>query len=251
MRRLQALAMRLALAGLAALSLGALLVVASLVQSSGTPAFADSAPYELFCPATPVGNIVLNDVVTTGTITPASPAAGQPFELTNYQSMVPLPSSIVSAAAAAGNSAILGTAALKVDATGATPTAMAAPPIPIDAVIPSPVPSAGLTLTLPSPPGTVGPFTASGSSISLTVDPTISIELVVSGSNLELTCTPYPNNSAVAGIVSGTPTEAETSPVIAVASPGSGTPTTTLATSTTTVAPTTSAPRSTTTTASS
>src|ERR1700690_2294788 len=105
MRRLQAVAVRLALAGLAAFSLGIVMVVASLVHSSGTPAFADSTPYELFCPATPVGNIALNNVVTTGTITPPTPTVGQQFNLTNYQSTVALPSSIVSAAAVVGNTA--------------------------------------------------------------------------------------------------------------------------------------------------
>ena len=205
MRRLQTAAMRLALAGLSALSLGVVLVVASLAHSSGTPAFADSAPYELYCPGTPVGNIALNGVVTTGTITPAAPASGSTFNLTNYQSTVVLPSAIVGAAAALGNSAITGSATLKVDATGATPASVAASPIMINAPIPSPVPSTGLSLVLPSTPGTVGPFTASGGAISLTVDPAIALTLVVSGSDLNLTCNPYPNNSAQTGIVSSPP----------------------------------------------
>jgi len=240
MRRLQALAIRLALAGLASLSLGIVMVVASLAHSSGTPAFADSAPYELYCPGTPVGNIALNGVVTTGTITPASPAAGSTFNLTNYQSTVSLPSAIVAAAAALGNSAITGTAALKVDATGATPASVAAPPIAINAPIPSPVPPTGLSLVLPSTPGTVGPFTASGGAVTLTVDPAIALTLVVSGSDLNLTCTPYPNNSAATGIVSSPPSGAEVSPVIAVANGGSTTTTstTTPPTSSTTTPPT-------------
>ncbi len=102
MRRSQALSVRLAVAGFAALSLGFAMVIASLAQDSGVPAFADSSTYELYCPGTPVGNIVLNGVVTTGTITPDSLAPGQQFNLTNYQSTVLLPSSIVSAAAALG-----------------------------------------------------------------------------------------------------------------------------------------------------
>lgn len=177
MRRLQAFTVRLALAGLTALSLGTAMVFASLAttNSSGTPAFADTPAYELYCPGTPVGNIVLNGVVTTGTITPVSPSAGQQFNLTNYQSTVSLPSSIVSAAAALGNSAIVGTAQLSVDDTGATPATMAAPVITIDVPIPSPVPATGLELILPSTAGTVGPFTASGGAISLTVDPAIAV----------------------------------------------------------------------------
>ncbi len=245
MRRLQALAKRLVLAGLAALSLGVVMVLASLVHNAGTPAFAGSSPYELYCPGTPVGNIALNDVTTTGSITPAAPAVGDQFNLTGFQTTVALPSSIAAAAAALGNSAIAGSAALKVDATGATPAAVAAPPISIDAPIPSPVPAAGLVLTLPSTPATVGPFTASGGTITLTVDPAVSLVLVVSGSNLSLTCTPYPNNSATTGIVSVAPTTAKASPVIAVATPGSTTSTTiesststTAGNTTTTTAPT-------------
>ena len=215
MRRLQATAMRLAIAGLAAFSLGIALVVASLAHASGTPAFADSSAYELFCPGTPVGNIVLNGVVTTGTISPASPAAGQQFSLTNYQSTVALPSSIVSAAAALGNWAIIGTAVTKVDATGATPAAISGGDITINAPIPSPVPSNGLTLRLPSTPVTVGPFTASGGDITLTVDPAISLSLMVSGSSLDLTCTPYPNNAAPRASSQVRAAGAKASPVIA------------------------------------
>jgi hypothetical protein len=219
--------------------------VFALFAAQATPAFADSSAYELYCPGTPVGNIVLNGVVTTGTITPASPAAGSQFNLTNYQSTVSLPNSIVNAAAALGNSAIVGSATLKVDATGATPASVAAPPITINAPIPSPVPATGLALVLPATAGTVGPFTASGGAISLTVDPAVALTLTVSGSNLSLTCTPYPNNSAATGIVTAAPTAAKASPVIASGSAGgSATPTTAPAATPTTAAPAT-APAST------
>ena len=46
--------------------------VFALFSATATSAFADSSAYELFCPGTPVGNIVLNGVITTGTITPAA-----------------------------------------------------------------------------------------------------------------------------------------------------------------------------------
>ena len=58
-------------------------VLLALAAPAGT-ASADTPPYELYCPGTPVGNIVLNDVVTTGTITPTAPASGQQFNLTHY-----------------------------------------------------------------------------------------------------------------------------------------------------------------------
>ena len=56
----------------------------ALFAASATPAFADSSAYELYCPGTPVGNIALNGVVTTGTITPAVTGVGldvQPDQL--------------------------------------------------------------------------------------------------------------------------------------------------------------------------
>ena len=196
--------------------------VVSMMAATASPAFADTQAYELYCPGTPVGNIVLNDVVTKGTITPATPAAGQQFNVTNFQSDVSLPNSIASAAAALGNSAITGTAGIKVDATGATPAQVASPTVQINTPIPSPVPATGLALVLPTTPGTVGPFTASGGAISLTIDPTVSLTVNVSGSALNLTCTPYPNNTAPSGITSSTPTAAKAAPVIATATAGAG-----------------------------
>ncbi|HUI02159.1 MAG TPA: hypothetical protein VLZ77_01365, partial [Acidimicrobiales bacterium] len=203
-----------------------------------------TAPYELSCPGTPVGDIVINGVVTQGTISPASPAPGQSFDLTGFQTVLTLPSSIVSAAAALGNSTITGTAVVQVDATGATPASLSGGSLPIDAPIPMPVPRAGLTLKLPAAPGTVGPFTASGGVITLTVGGSVRVTLVVSGSALDLTCAIYPNNTAPSGITASGPTGKPASPVIASARPG--TPSTT-STSTTTSSTTTSSTTSTTT----
>ena len=217
--------------------------VFTLFAATTTSAFADSSPYELYCPGTPVGNIVLNGVVTSGTITPANPAAGATFNLTNYQSNVSLPTSIVGAAAALGNSSIAGSAITKIDATGATPATLASGTIAINAPIPSPVPAAGLALSLPATPGSVGPFTASGSTITLTVDPKVTLNLTVSGSNLALTCNPYPNNTAPTGISSSAPAGAPASPVIATsaagAAPAPTTPAVTAAPTVTTAPPAT------------
>jgi len=220
--------------------------VVLLGVATASPAFADSQPYELYCPKTPVGNIALNGVITTGKITPAAPSGGGSFTLTDYQSTVVLPTQIVTAAAALGNSAIVGTAAEQIDATGATPAKISGGSLTINTPIPSPVPPAGLTLTLPSTPSTVGPFTAAagGGAISLTVDPAVSLTLVVSGSNLMLTCTPYPNNTVATGIVPTTPSGAPASVVIATATAGGTAPATTAPTTavtTATTAPTTAA----------
>ena len=84
-------------------------------------------------------------------------------------------------------------------------------------------PSTGLTLSLPSTPGTVGPFTATGGAITMTIDRGVSLGLTVSGSTLNLTCTPYTNDSAPTGISSTAPGGSPISPVIATGSTQSST----------------------------
>ncbi len=225
------------LAGSAAIVGG---VTFAILSGPGS-AYADTAPYELYCPGTPVGNIAINDVVTTGTITPASPSAGGQFTVTNYQTKASVVATLVSAAAALGNTAIAGSASTTVDATGATPATLAGPAVTFDDPIPSPVPSSGLQLLLPSPAGTVGPFTATGGAIALSVDQKASLTLEVSGNPLALTCTAYPNDAvAVAGIAHTPPTGSPISPPLATATAGgTAAPTTTPTTPST---PTTAAP---------
>jgi len=186
------------------------------------PPGSTTGAYELYCPGTPVGNIVLNNVTTTATI-PSDLSAGQQFNATNFQTALTLPSSIVSAAAALGNPSITGTAALGVDATGATPASVPSGDLPFNVPIPSPVPPQGLAFDLPSPPTTIGPFTATGSTVTLALDPNVSLSLTVSGSTLNLTCRPYPNNSEPTGITAVGPTGPQVAPVI-VTSGGSTPP---------------------------
>lgn len=195
------------------------------------------SPYELYCPGTPVGDIVLNGVTTTGTIAPATPTIGSTFQLTDYQDSVTIPAPIVIAAAALGNTTISGTASTTVSASGATPASLASSDVPFSIAIPSPVPSSGLTLTLPSPPATLGPFTATSSSISITAGSTTSLTLVVSGNEIPLTCTAYPNlTDPVSGIVAAFPPGAgPVSPLIATATASESSTTTTLPATTTTV----------------
>ncbi len=201
--------------------------------------------YELYCPGTPVGNIVLNNVTTTASI-PSSLTVGQQFEATNFQTNLNLPSSIVSAAAALGNSAIEGDAVVKVDATGADPATVSSGALDINAPIPSPVPRSGLALAVPSPPGSVGPFTATGGAVTLTVDPDVSLTLTVSGSSLNLTCKPYPNNTDSTGIVANPPNGSAVAPVIATGSTGTTPPTPTTVTASPTTAPAETGPTETT-----
>ena len=174
-----------------------------------------AGPYELYCPGTPVGNIALNDVVTAATISPADLTMGEQFNVTDYQTTVDLPASIVSAAAALGNSAITGSATATVDASGASPPSMSTGSLTIDAPIPSPVPASGLQLQLPSSPATIGPFSATGSVVTIAEDADAQLTIEVSGSDLNLSCTAYPNDSDPTGIVSSPPSGSPESPVVA------------------------------------
>jgi hypothetical protein len=204
-------------------------------------AFADTQPYELYCPGTPVGDVVINGVTTTGTITPASPAAGGTFNVTNYQTNAAIPTSLVTAAQALGNTAIAGNASTQVDATGATPATLATPPSTFTQPIPSPVPAAGLTLNIPAPPGTVGPFTATGGAITLKVDSSANLTLTVSGSPLALKCTAYANNTVTpSGLTHSPPSGTPVSPQLATATTGGGAPAPAPAAPTATTTPPTS-----------
>ena len=221
------------------LTLVGLLVMVGAAVVAGTAA-ADTAPYELYCPGTPVGSVVINDVVTSGTLTPAPGGAGSTFDLTNYQTAVPLPQSLATAAAALQPD-LTGSASTAVDAVGASPASTQEGPFNFDVPIPSPVPASGLTLDIPASPVTLGPFTVTGSTVTLSQDSTASLTLVVSGTPLSLSCTAYPNDDVTPSGIAPTdafgnpvaPTGSPISPVIATAST-SGTTTTTVAGSTTT-----------------
>jgi hypothetical protein len=172
-------------------------------------------PYELFCPGTPVGDIVLNEVNTTGTITPPDPTPGEQFNLTGYQTTLDVPSNIASAAAALGNTDLSGTATGSVDASGAMPAQISTGAMSFDVPLPSPIPVNGVTLTLSPPAGTVGPFTASGGVITIAEDAAIQLVLTVAGTDLTLQCSAYANGSEPPGIVTSSPLGSPTSPVIA------------------------------------
>jgi hypothetical protein len=196
-------------------------VIASLALAPATSAFADSQPYELYCPQTPVGNIVLNNVTTSGTITPASPASGQQFNLTNWQTKVTITPTLAAAANAIQPN-IQGSAQATIDVTGATPASIQGPVIPFNTPITNP--SQGVGLLLPATPGTVGPFTASGGAITVTQDKSAILKLVVGGATLNLNCTAYPNNANTPsnGILTGNPAGTPTSPQVATATAGGG-----------------------------
>ena len=58
--------------------------------------------------------------MTSATVSPAAPSAGQSFSITGYQTLVNLPSSLASAAAPL-QPTLTGSATAQIDASGATP----------------------------------------------------------------------------------------------------------------------------------
>ena len=208
-------AARFALAGTLALGAGIAMLTGAAIDAAMGPAYADSAPLEVYCPGTPIGGIVLNDATVTGTISPAAPTSGQQFSLQGVQEQVTVPASIVQAAAAIGNTSLTGSISATIDATGASPSSTGTGANAFSVPIPDPVPSTGLVITAPSPPVTVGPFTATGGDITLSVDPTIHITFDDASDQLALTCSLYPNNTVPSGTTGQPPPGIPVSPVVA------------------------------------
>jgi len=199
---------------------GTMAVAASSLLASAPFAFAATSPFELYCPNTPVGTIVLNNAVTAGTISPATLSAGTQFNLTGFQTTVALPSQIVQASQALGNTAVMGSASSTVDATGATPASISSGTISFSVSIPSPIPSNGLTLELPASASSIGPFTATGGAIALSLASTSSLSVSVTPGSppLSLSCKAYANNAIpTSGITTSTPPGSPISPQIATA----------------------------------
>src|SRR5579862_5016074 len=164
------------------LTLSGMSMVVGAALAFGT-ASADTAPYELYCPGTPIGDVVLNDVTTSGTITPADPTPGGTFNLTDYQTNAAIPQ-VLAEAAQSIETDLTGSATTQIDVTGATPATMAEGPFEYDVPIPTTVPDSGVDLPLPSAPATIGPFTAGSGSITISEDSTTSLSLTVAGSPL-------------------------------------------------------------------
>lgn len=224
MRRASFSIRRWGAAALLGMAGGTAAAAASSLVSSAPFAFADSAPFELFCPGTPVGTIVLNGAVVTGKITPAAPASGSQFSLSGFQTTVALPQAIAQATQALGNTSVMGSAGATIQATGATPATLSSGNIAFNATIPNPIPANGLTLQIPASPSTIGPFTATGGAITLSLGSTASLNVSVTPGSppLALSCKAYANNAIPqSGITSSTPPGAPVSPQIATASASS------------------------------
>ena len=189
------------------------------------PATALTGAYELYCPGTPVGNIVLNDAVTSATLSPAAPTTGQSFSVTGYQTVVNIPAGLATAASEVSpGQPLAGSATAQIDASGATPAKTAEGPLTFSVPIPSPVPAAGVSLSLPSTPATITGFTVTDPKGAVTIqeDSNAALSLTVAGTALALTCTAYANDSVTpSGSTMTAPTGSPIAPIIAVAGGGS------------------------------
>jgi lysophospholipase L1-like esterase len=226
--RRKAVITRVALLGASALLLGASMLTASLIIGGETSAaFADTAPYELYCPGTPVGNIVLNDVVTTGTLSPANPS-GTFFSIAGFQVRLNLPADVVSALRAMGATALAGSYTTPL---GGTLTGTPAGPYTFDVPMPTSVPPSGVAVDIPpsptsvpgglEPPETIppdDPVPPSNASISIG-NPSFTFDLP--GGPSTVTCNVFPDDTiATSGITTQTPTATTIAPVLAHATPG-------------------------------
>src|SRR5579862_1583167 len=218
MGRVPNLAARAGMAGLIALSAGLTMIAGVTVQEALTgPAFADSAPYETFCPGTPIGAVVLNDVVVTGALSPASPSVGQSFTLTGFQTEEQLPAAIAESAEATGLTSLAGSLTTTIDATGATPASLSTGAVNFTIPLPNPVPPSGVMVSIPSV--TVGPFTATSPNIALSAAPE-SQTMDIDGAGIgliSLHCSDYPNDSLPSGFTNDVPPGVPISPLIATA----------------------------------
>ena len=217
------LAARISVAGAVALVAGSMMIVGVAVQSLTTPAFADTSAFELFCTNTPIGSLAFNDVVISGSLSPAVPAVGQQFSVDNFQAQVPIPAVIAQDAAAVGNTSLSGTANAALTATGATPASMPTGALAYDAALPNPVPPSGLTLEVPSSPATIGPFTATSSDIALSLTSVFTLNFNDAAFPTALPpfdCSPYPNDVVPSGLAQAIPPGLPIAPVVATAGQG-------------------------------
>ena len=215
-------ALRLGIVGAVLLAVGGSVVAISQLYRT-TPAYADTPPYELYCTGAPFGNIVLNNVVSTG-----SGAGYGPFE-EPYQIKIPIPASLLSTLKEMGATAVAGTLTTMVNAGGSnlfedfySPNVG---PLAFDVPIPDPIPATGIHIVLPSTPilshffggpGTVPPpGTEPPLQFRFTANPSTSISLVLPLNTASLRCTAYSNDALpTSGVTTSGPVGSPIIPVI-------------------------------------
>ncbi|MGH9918320.1 MAG: hypothetical protein ACRD6W_05560, partial [Nitrososphaerales archaeon] len=204
-------------------------------------------PYELYCPGTPVGDIAVNDVVTTGSIVPASLAAGDTFNLSDPQMQFTIPQGIAQQVEKLGLTTLSGDLYVFIAAIGVqqppdtiintfgttssgTVGALQAYPGPgvvdlsFSVTLPSSIPSSGVQFVATPAPGTpTVSFMAAGGPIQVLVEGA-DLDVTAFGDEFGLFCNPLANDSVPTGI---SPSQPESGYVIPEVATGDATISTT------------------------
>jgi len=158
-------------------------VTATITATDPSPGYADTGDVAYLCTSSGPPETVFADV--TGTI-PSGLSAGTVFNLSNYQILVTIPTSVLQNLVDLGETSLAGTTDSFVDAKGATPSSISVNTGSWGPFALSNPATAPLVFSLPGSPITVGPFTAKGSAVTLTESG--STTAVVGGS--PSTCSP-------------------------------------------------------------
>lgn len=194
--------------------------VAMLVSSAGVglgavlapSASANTAAYELFCPGSPLGTMVLNQTVTTGRLSPRSPVVGGSVSLRNGRTTFYLPTSIVAAMRALGVQSVTGTLGEALDIQGSSPATSNVSGT-FNVAFPARLPTRGLRVRVPLG-SMVIPVVSRP--VTVAVDQSSTLTLMILGSPVAMSCANYPNNSLPAGLAGGSPGTGPISPVVAM-----------------------------------
>jgi hypothetical protein len=155
-----------------------------------------TGPYQLYCPATILGAVVLHSL-SKATISPQTTAAGRAFRLVGVQVRVTFPQAFASEMSTLGP--ITGKAVATLKLSGATPSAQAQT-AGFDVTFPKPAPPAGVVVGVPAKPSSYGPFTATSGSVVVEMGSSIAMTLAVKpgGKALKvaLACTAFPDGTA-------------------------------------------------------
>lgn len=163
---------------------------------SPSPAPKLTGAYELYCPATVLGDVVIN-AITVATLSPAHPKPEQKFYLKGLQERVTFAAGLAQGLATL--SPLSGSAALVLHLGGARPATAKSQDFHFTVTIPRTVASSGLKFGVPTAPASMGPFTATGADVVISQDKRQVLSLALGAGGQEkvaLTCTSFPPGTA-------------------------------------------------------
>lgn len=153
--------------------------------------------YELYCPATAFGDVVIS-ATTTATLSPAHPHGDQKFYVKAVQEKITFAQGL--AQGLASLTALLGTASLVLQTAGATPASLATPVYQFTITLPKKAPAAGFKFSVPAAAGApIGPFTASAAKVAVSVSKSQKLTLSLDAKGQQpfpLSCTSFPTGTA-------------------------------------------------------